>query len=161
MKCLLCGITADKDALFKHYVDYQRVDSQNYFFKYLFLTDNYSLCSSCCRCNECITTKKHQRQHNFLEHYQERNKILIEEKPIEIKQAQLLKTYEISFEKHSNYYDFYEQVISDFLLNVQQRFKSIGQDVSIKCGISIENIQPPPTNYTIAMVNSRYWTTDV
>ena len=163
MKCLLCGISAYKDFLLKHYVDYHRVDPQNYFFKYLFLTDNYSICSCCCRCNEFITTKKHQRQHNFLEHYQEGNKIPIKEKPIEIKRTQLLTTYEISFDKHSNYYDFSdpEQVINHFLINVQQRFKSIGQDVSIKCGFSIENIQPPPTAYTVAMVNSRYWTTDV
>ena len=163
MKCLLCGIAADKDVLFKHYVDYHRVDPKNYFFKYLFLTDNYSLCSTCCRCSEFITTKKHQIQHNFLDHYLDGNNIPLEEKPIEIKQTQILTTYEISFDKHSNYYDLSdsEQVINDFLANVQQRFKSIGQDVSIKCGFSIENIQPAPTSYTVDMVNSRYWATDV
>ena len=160
---MLCGIASVKDVLFKHYVDYHRVDPANYFFKYLFLTDNYSLCITCCRCSESITTKKHQRQNNFLDYYLDSNKIPLEEKPIEIKQTQLLTNYEISFEKHSNYYDFSdsEQVINDFLANAQQRFKPIDEDVSIKCRFSIEDIQPAPTSYTFAMVNSRYWTTDV
>ena len=45
-------------------------------------------------------------------------------------------------------------------MNFRHRFKSIGEDVSIKCGFSIQNIQPAPTNYTVAMVNVRDWSTD-
>ena len=69
MKCLLCELENDKDNLIKHYINFRKVDPQNYFFKYLFFTDNETLCRECCRCNEFITTKEHQRRHNFLEHY--------------------------------------------------------------------------------------------
>ena len=114
-------IVADKDELFKHYVDFHRIDPQNYFFKYIFFTDNYSLCAECCRCNEFITTKEHQRQQNFLEHYEEGKKIPFEEKPIEIKKTQLLTTCEISFDKHSNYYDFSdsESVVDEFKTKIK------------------------------------------
>ena len=163
MKCLLCAYLAIKDDLMKHYINCHRVDTQNYFFKYLFLTNNKSLCIECCRCNEFLTTKENQRQHNFLEHYDEGKKLPFAEKPIEIKTIEGLTTYEISYEKHSDYYDFTasESVVDEFLFNVKNRFKSVGEDVSIKCGFSVENIQPAPTPYTVAMVNSRYWSTDV
>ena len=163
MKCLLCGIVADKEDMIKHYINFHKVDPQNYFFKYLFLTNNEPLCIECCRCNEFITTKEHQRRHNFLEHYSDGKKLPFEEKPTEIKNIQGFTTYEISFEKHADYYSFSVPgaLIEEFLLNVRHRFKAVGQDVSIKCGFSIQNIQPPPTTYTVAMVDSRYWSTDV
>ena len=30
----------------------------------------------------------------------------------------------------------------------------------IKCGFSIENIQPVPSEYNITILNARYWTTE-
>ena len=156
MKCLLCGTVANKDEMIKHYINFHRADANNYFFKYLFLTSNESLCIEFCRCNEFITTKEHQRRHNFLEHYSEGKKLPFEEKPIEIKELQGLTTYEISFEKHGDYnFSDPETLIEEFLLNVRHRLKAIGEDVAIKCGFSIQNIQPHPTNYTVAIVNSR------
>ena len=143
MKCLLCGFAAEKSDLIKHYVNFHNVAPQNYFFKYLFLTSNEPLCIEYCRCNQFTTTKEYQRIHNFLEHYSDGKKLPFEEKPIEIKNIHGLTTYEISFEKHADYYNFSDS------------------DVSIKCGFSIQNIQQPPTNYTVAIVNSRYWSTDV
>ena len=137
--------------------------STKLFFKYLFLTNNELISIQCYRCDEFLATKEYQRKHNFLEHYSDSKNLPFEEKPIQIKNIHGLTTYEISFEKHANYYNFLDPdtIIEEFLMNVRHRFKSIGEDVSIKCGFSIQNIQPAPTNYTVAMVNPRYWSTDV
>ena len=154
MKRLLCGLETDKESLIKHYIIFHKVDPQNYFFKYLFLVDNETICNECCRCGEFIATKLHQRHHNFLP---------FEEKPIAIKNIRDLTSYEISVEKHGEYYNFSEPdtIIEEFLQNGKLRFKPIGEDVSIKCGFSIQNIQPAPTTYTVTMTNARYWSTDI
>ena len=155
MKCLLCGIVPDKDEMIKHYITFHRVDANNYFFKYLFLTSNESLCIECCRCNGFITTKEHHRRHNFLEHYSEGKKLPFEEKPIEIKELQELTTYEISSEKHGDYYNFSapKTLIEEFLLNVRHRFKAIGKDVAIKCGFFHSKHTAAPYKLFALLVN--------
>ena len=71
-----------------------------------------------------ITRKKH----DFLKHYNEGEDNLFEDKPIDIeKNANLLK-FEITVNKHGEYYDFEnsEKVVDDFLKNVCSRFKLSG-----------------------------------
>ena len=162
MKCLLCGLETDKENLIKHYINYHKVDSQNYFFNtyFLLIMKQYVI-------NAVVvvklTTKLHQHHHNFLEHYSDGKTLPFEEKPIAIKNIRDLTTYEISVEKHGEYYNFGEPdtIIEEFLLNVKSRFEPIGDNVSMKCGFSFQNIQPAPTAYTVAMTNARYWSTDV
>ena len=128
MKCLLCGFAAEKNDLIKHYVNFHNVAPQNYIFKYLFLTNNEPLCIEYCRCNQFTTTKEYQRIHNFLEHYSDGKKLPFEEKPIEIKNIHGLTTYEISFEKHADYYNF---PILMFQLSVDFLFKTFNNLLQI------------------------------
>ena len=49
-----------------------------------------------------------------------------------------------------------------FLLNVKSRIRRSAEgDFIIKCGFSLENVQPSPFENEAAIVNSRYWSTEV
>ena len=45
------------------------------------------------------------------------------------------------------------------VVNVKSKFRPNGE-VMIKCGFCIENIQPAPTEYTVPILNIRYWSTE-
>ena len=59
-------------------------------------------------------------------------------------------------------YDFYnaEKLVNDFLLNVKKRVGRSGNDFFIKCGFSLENVQPSPFENEQPITNSRYWSTE-
>ena len=61
----------------------------------------------------------------------------------------------------SDYYDFHnsEEVVEDFLNNVQSKFKLSGP-VLIKCGFIIENIHQSVYENLRPILNTRYWSTD-
>ena len=69
--------------------------------------------------------------------------------------------YEITFPQHLHDYDFYnaEKLADNFLLNVKNRVGRSDNDFFIKCGYSLENIQPPPFKNEQPIKNSRYWST--
>ena len=162
MKCLLCNY--DGDHIKKHYIDYHRINKNNYFFKQLFQKNNFCIEQNCIRCQKFIPTNKFIVQHNFLEHYESG-----ERKPAEFKSVDIIKNkeitiYQISFDKHSEEYDFYNlhAIIDDFLLNVKSLCKP-KYKVLFKADFSIENIQNASvvSPNTTDIVNVRYWSSGV
>ena len=71
-----------------------------------------------------------------------------------------LTIYPIEFQKHRDFYDFFnsEQYVEDFLRNVRYKFKPGGKKW-VKCLFTIENIQISPYQDLRPIINSRYWTT--
>ena len=162
MKCLLCNY--DGDHIKKHYIDYHRINKNNYFFKQLFQKNNFCIEQNCIRCQKFIPTNKFMVQHNFLEHYESG-----ERKPAEFKSVDIIKNkeitiYQISFDKHSEEYDFYNshEIIEDFLLNVKSLYKP-KYKVLFKADFSTENIQNASvvSPNTTDIVNVRYWSSEV
>ena len=66
------------------------------------------------------------------------------------------------FAQHSHDYDVYglEKLVDDFLLNVKNRVGRSGNDFFIKCGFSLENIQPSPFENEYPIKDLRYWSTE-
>ena len=60
-------------------------------------------------------------------------------------------------------YGFYnaEKLVDDFLLNVKNRGGRSDNDFFIKCGFSLENIQPSPFENEQPDKNSRYWSREL
>ena len=69
-------------------------------------------------------------------------------------------SYEISVNKQHKYYDFEnaEQCVDDFLKNVRSRFQP-KDEVLLKSGFTIENIQSTVDENLIPIINNRYWST--
>ena len=88
-------------------------------------------------------------------HYDDGKKIPIERKPMDIIEIDYITRYEISHEKHLEYYNFFSSAV---LLKI---FKTTGLEVSIMCGFSIQNFQVAPNAVNVSMSNSRYWSTSV
>ena len=162
MKCLLCNYDGDHIKLY--YIDYYRINKNNYFFKQLFQKNNFCIEQNCIRCQKFIPTNKFMVQHNFLEHYESG-----ERKPAEFKSVDIIKNkeitiYQISFDKHSEEYDFYNshEIIDNFLLNVKSLYKP-KYKVLFKADFSIENIQNASvvSPNTTDIVNVRYWSSEV
>ena len=72
MKCLYCSCYFEEEEnLRKHYEEYHKVKSNNYFYKDLFqknATTNVSL-RKCYRCETFILSEKEEKNHNFLFHF--------------------------------------------------------------------------------------------
>ena len=126
MKYLLCGFIANiVDDIKKHYINYHRINKNNFFFQQLMINQNGFLNSDCIRCHEFMPTKKFMARHNFLKHYIDGERKPAEFKPIDVIKNKEITIYQITFKKHSNEYDFYNshEVVDDFLLNVKRLFK--------------------------------------
>ena len=69
-----------------------------------------------------------------------------------------IRKYEITFTQHSLDYDFYnaERLVDEFLLNVKNIVTRSSVEFFIKCGFSLENIQPSPVANDQPIKNSRY-----
>ena len=102
------------------------------------------------------------KKHDFLKHYNEGEYDLFEDKPIDIEKTVNLLKFEITVNKHGEYYDFEnsEEVVDDFFKNVRSHFKPSGLKL-IKCSLVIENIQQSVFENLTPILNTRYWTTDV
>ena len=76
----------------------------------------------------------------------------------------VITIYQISFEKHSNEYDFFnaEEVVNDFLFNVKNLFEP-STTVFFKADFALENIQAAPefSDNTTDIKSLCYWSTDV
>ena len=103
-----------------------------------------------------------KKNHDFVRHYEDGQVKPFELKPMDIEQYGRITEYVISAQKHKDEYDFYdaESVVTDFLSNVKNRFVA-NNDVIIKVGFTIENIQPSPEEIGTPIINSRYWSTDI
>ena len=126
MKCLLCSSTfQNQEDLLNHYVSYHNVDENNWFFQKLFQSKNKALLKSCVTFNEFLTTEKHKSAHIFLKHYDEGRNIPFGNKPIDIVRFPGLTIHSIEFQKHKEFYDFFnsEKCVDDFLRNIRYKFK--------------------------------------
>ena len=162
MKCLLC--TYDGDDIKEHYIGFHRINKNNYFFKQLFQKNNFCIEVNCIRCQKFLPTNKFMVQHNFLEHYTSGERKPAEFKTIDIIKNKEITIYQITFDKHSEEYDFYNshEIIDDFLLNIKSIYKPKNK-VFFKADFSIENIQNASvvSPHTTDIVNTRFWSSEV
>ena len=165
MKRLLFDYKSNNvDDIRKDYIVYHKINERNFFFLQLLDNQNGLICRDCLRCHEFLMTKLFMTKNNFLKHYLDGERKPAEFKPIDIIKKQGITLYQISFEKHSDEYDFFnsEEVVDDFLFNVKRLFKP-SNDVLFKGDFSIENIQTAPiSSPDIADIKSlHYWSTNV
>ena len=82
------------------------------------------------------------------------------DKPVDVEKTANLLKFEITVNKHRDYYDFEnsEEVVDDFLKNVYSRFKPFCLKLT-KCLFLIKNIQQPAFKNLRLILNTRYWTT--
>ena len=163
MKCVLCKFKSNEKAeLENHYLNFHNVDKDNVFFQRLFDEKNNVFHGRrCVRCEEFIPTIRFKLVHDFLKHYDE-GKNIIYEKPLNITKVGKITKFEINYQEHSSFYDFYDSVsvVDEFLFNVKNRIKRSKVEFLIRSGFSLENIQPVLDQYNEPLKNSRYWTTD-
>ena len=165
MKCLLCQYkTNDKNELKKHYLKYHNVDENNLFFKKLIDQRNNVIHGRKCKdCNEFVFSNK--VNHDFLKHYDKGLSIDFDgnlDKPINTTQMGDVKKFEITFKEHSSYYDFFDSVavVDNFLAQVKNVMQRYENDVLLRAGFSIENVQQALDNYSEPLVQTRYWSTE-
>ena len=170
MKCLLCEYKNDKNELRRHYLKYHNVDENNLFFKKLIDQKNNVIYGRECKyCGKFVSSNK--VNHDFLKHYEKGLSIDFDsgdldsgdlDKPINITDAGGVKKLEIRFKEHSSFYDFFDSVavVDSFLAqvkNVMQRYKN---DVLLRAGFSIENVQQALDNYSEPLFVTKYWSTE-
>ena len=115
----------------------------------------------CVRCEELIPRTKFKLYHDFLKHYSD-GKNVIEEKPVIVTKIGKITKFEINYQNHSSFYDFYnsESIVDEFLFNVKNKIQRSNVEFLIRSGFSLENIQSALDEYNEPLKNSRYWTTD-
>ena len=165
MKCLLCKyIAKDKLEIENHYINFHNIDKENVYFRRLIGKKNNVLFGEkCLKCNEFIPTTDFKKSHDFLKHYKEGKNLSSDEKPISIIDiGSSIKKYEINFREHSSFYDFFNSssLVDDFLSNVKRKIKRSNEYFLIRCGFSLENIQPVLDTYSEPLKNTRYWSTE-
>ena len=165
MKCLLCKFIAkDKSEIENRYINFHNVDKENVYFKRLLgKKSNVFFGEKCWKCNEFIPTANFKRSHDFLKHYKDGKELVSDEKPISIVDiGSSIRKYEINFSEHSSFYDFFDSasLVDDFLSNVKRKIKRSNEYFLIRCGFSLENIQPVLDNYNEPLKNTRYWSAD-
>ena len=168
MKCLLCNYeNNEKEQLKDHYVKYHNIDEKNLFFKKVINQKQNVVIHrrKCLYCNEFVFINK--ADHDFLKHY---GKGLVddivddndEKRPVNIESIGSIRKLEITFKEHSSYYDFFDSVavVDSFLAQGKRLIDRYFNDVLIRVGFSIENIQQPLDNYSEPLVQTRYWSTE-
>ena len=85
-----------------------------------------------------------------------------EKRPVNISNVGDIKKIEITFKEHSSYYDFFDSVavVDSFLAQGKKLIERYDNDVLIRVGFSIENVQQPLDNYSQPLVQMRYWSTE-
>ena len=113
------------------------------------------------RCEEFIPTTKFKLYHDFLKHYSD-GKNVIEEKPIIITKIGKITKFEINYQNHSSFFDFYnsESIVDKFLFNVKNKIQRSNVEFLIRSEFSLENIQLALDEYNESLKNYRYWTTE-
>ena len=166
MKCVLCNYQNNQiNDLKKHYVKDHNVDENNVFFKKLIQKKkNIIHHKKCNHCNEFIFFNK--AEHDFLNHYGRR--IVDDDNdnddnlPVTITYVGDITKFEITFKEHSSYYNFFDSVavVDSFLAQIKRLVKRYDNDVLIRMGFSIENVQQALDNYSEPLVQTRYWSTE-
>ena len=163
MKCLLCNFQSnDQNKVRNHYINFHRVDSKSEFFKKIFAEDkNVFYGKRCFRCQDYLSTSRFKIYHNFLKHYND-GETVVDNKPITVTEIGAVKKYEITFQEHSDSYDFFnsEKLVDEFLLLVKGKIFLSNTDYYIRCGFSLENMQAHLTDDDVLLANSRYWSTE-
>ena len=165
MKCLLCQYKNNqKKELREHYVKYHNVDENNLFFKKLIDQKNNIIHNRKCKyCGKFVFSNK--VNHDFLKHYEKGLSIDFDsgdlDKPINITNVGGIKKIEIRFKEHSSFYDFFDSVavVDSFLAQVKNVIQNYKNDVLLRAGFSIENVQQALDNYSEPLFVTRYWTT--
>ena len=167
MKCLLCDYKNNQiKELKEHYLKYHNVDENKFFFKKLInQKKNIIHRRKCNYCNEFVFLNK--ANHDFLKHYERGLSIDGDgdgdlDKPVNISNAGDVKKIEITFKEHSSYYDFFDSVavVDSFLAQVKNLVQRYDNDVLLRAGFSIENVQQALDNYSEPLVQTRYWSTE-
>ena len=170
-QCLLCiEKFTNKENLKDHYVKSHEVNKNNSFFKKLIdqKKKNVLYKRICKYCNEFILTNK--AQHDFLKHYMigsgsGNNSAAVDDyddvKPLNVSGG-FLKKFEITFKEHSSQYDFFDSValVDEFLAQIKNYVFRYNNDVLVRAGFSIENIQQALSDYSEPLVQTRYWSTE-
>ena len=83
-------------------------------------------------------------------------------RPLNVTNSGVIKKLEITFKEHSSYYDFFdsEAVVDGFLAEIKNYVFRYNNDVLIRAGFSIENVQQPLNDYLEPLVQTRYWSTE-
>ena len=166
MKCLLCQYkNNEKEKLKEHYLKYHNVDENNLFFKKLIDQKNNVIHGrKCDYCDEFVFSNK--VNHDFLKHYEKGLSIDFDSgdlnKRINITNAAGIKKLEIRFKEHSSFYDFFDSVavVDSVLAQVKNVIQNYKNNVLLRAGFSIENVQQALDNYSEPLFVTRYWTTD-
>ena len=121
----------------------------------------------CNQCNEFVFLNK--AEHNFLKHYGRGLTVGSgadddddDNLPVTITYAGDITKLEIIFKEHSSYYNFFDSVavVDSFLAQIKRLVKRYDNDVMIRMGFSIENVQQALDNYSEPLVQTRYWSTE-
>ena len=160
MKCVLCGATdIDKS----HYAQVHHVDENNVFFK-KFIDQKQKVVlhrRKCHLCQEFVLSNK--AEHDFVKHYGAGKKSDQISKPLNVVTLGDVKKIEITFKEHSLDYNFYDSaaLVDTFLAQVKDLVPRYENNVLIKAGFSIENVQQVfSKDYSDPLVQTRYWTTE-
>ena len=163
MKCVLCQYDNKLNDLKEHYIKDHNVDENNVFFKKLISQkENVFHWKKCNYCNEFVLKKV---EHNFLKHYGKGFTIDKDDDdnvPIINTSVGGIRKFEINFKEHASDYDFFDPiaVVDKFLGKVKRSVQRYDNDVLIRAGFSIENIQQPLDNYSEPLLQTRYWSTE-
>ena len=166
MKCVLCNYQINQvNDLKEHYLKVHNVDENNVFFKKLInQKKNIIHYKKCNYCNEFVFLNK--PEHDFLKHYGRGIGDLSDDDndnpPVTITKAGDITKLEITFKEHSSYYNFFDSVavVDSFLAQIKRLVKRYDNDVLIRMGFSIENVQQALDNYSEPLVQTRYWSTE-
>ena len=167
MQCLLCNqkLTTRKN-LKDHYINSHKVNKNNSFFKKLIdqKKKNVMYRRNCNYCDEFVFVNK--AEHDFLKHYMigsgndENDDDTV--RPLNVTSLGVIKKFEITFREHSTHYDFFDSValVDGFLAEIKNYVFRYNNDVLIRAGFSIENIQQALSDYSMPLVQTRYWSTE-
>ena len=127
MKCLLCNANfLSEDELKNHYIWYHLINENDVYLSDLFKPDN--IYKGCDICQIELENSRNKKKHMFLFWYgqmggnRENGQL-----PMNILKRGPITYYTISYDQHKNFYDFFsEQIVSDFLSSVCNRFNPNG-----------------------------------
>ena len=170
LQCLLCNQKfTNKENLKDHYVKSHEVKNNSFFKKLMDQKKKNVMYRRICNyCNEFVFANK--AEHDFLKHYMigsdnDENDAYDgydTVRPLNITSQGVIKKFEITFREHSSYYDFFDSValVDGFLAEIKNYVFRYNNDVLIRAGFSIENIQHALSDYSEPLVQTRYWSTE-
>ena len=146
-----------------HHINFHRVDSKKKFFKKIFAEDkNVFHGKRCLRCHKNLLASRFKIYLNFFKHYND-GETVVDNKPNTVTEIGAVKKYEITFQEHSDSYDFFnsEKLVDEFLLLAKGKIFHSNTNFYIRCGFSLENMQPPLTDDDAPLTNSCCWSTEL